>query len=134
VSADGSAWIVSNGEIYNFRELRAQLEGRGHRFRSRSDTEVLLAAYREFGAACLEHLSGMFAFAIWDASTRTLFIARDRLGKKPLYYLVDKDGIAFASEPRAFLGDAAFTPDPDPVAVSQFLTYRYVPSPFSALR
>ena len=88
---------------------------RGHRFRSRTDTEVMLAAYREWGVDCLERASaGMFAFALWDAPARTLFIARDRVGKKPLHYLVDRDGIAFASEPKAFLADPAFQPRAGP--------------------
>jgi asparagine synthase (glutamine-hydrolysing) len=133
-AADGRLWITYNGEIYNFRELRADLERRGHRFRSQSDTEVILAAYLQFGVGVLDHLRGMFAFAIWDARDRTLFVARDRLGKKPLHYLVDRDGIAFASEPKAFHADPAFKPEPDLEAISHYLTYQYVPCPFSAFQ
>ena len=131
---DRELWITYNGEIYNFLALKADLEARGHRFRSRTDTEVILAAYRQFGVECLDRFRGMFAFAIWDARTRTLFIARDRLGKKPLSYWVDQDGIAFASEPKAFLADPSFRPEPDPSAISHYLTYQYVPHPFSAFR
>jgi len=100
--------VVCNGEIYNFRELRAELESRGHRFRTRSDTEVLLAAYAAWDVECLARLRGMFAFALWDGGRRRLLLARDRAGKKPLYYRFDRDGIAFASEPKAFLADPAF--------------------------
>jgi asparagine synthase (glutamine-hydrolysing) len=131
-SGDGRLHITFNGEIYNFLELRADLERRGHRFRSRTDTEVLLAAYREFGIGCLDRLRGMFAFAIWDRGARTLFIARDRLGKKPLYYRLDQDGLAFASEPKAFLAEPGFEPRPDLTAISHYLSYQYVPSPYSA--
>jgi asparagine synthase (glutamine-hydrolysing) len=125
-------WITFNGEIYNFLELRAQLEQRGHRFRTQTDTEVLLAAYREYDVDCVTHLRGMFAFAIWDAARRRLFIARDRVGKKPLHYFLDRDGICFASEPKAFLAEPSFTPEVDLQAISHYLSYQYVPSPFSA--
>jgi len=130
--ADGKAWITYNGEVYNFPELRAEFEARGYPFRSRSDTEVILAAYRAEGPDCVKRLRGMFALAIWDAGERTLFLARDRAGKKPLFYTVDGHGIAFASEPKAFLADAAFKPRPNLPAISHYLTYQYVPSPLSA--
>ncbi len=130
---DGSVWIVFNGEIYNFQELRRGLE-EGHRFRSQSDTEVILHLYEEEGVKCLNRLRGMFAFAIWDAKERTMLIARDRLGKKPLYYAVDRDGIAFASEPKAFLADPGFKPQPNLEAISHYLTYQYVPSPLTAFQ
>jgi asparagine synthase (glutamine-hydrolysing) len=104
-NADGDLVVTFNGEIYNFLDLRRDLESRGHRFRSRTDTEVIIAAYREWGVDCLARFRGMFAVALWDARTRTLFVARDRVGKKPLHYLLDRDGIAFASEPKAFLAD-----------------------------
>ncbi len=131
---DGQLSITFNGEIYNFQELRATLEQRGHAFQTRTDTEVILAAYREFDVDCLQHLNGMFAFAIWDARRQRLFMARDRAGKKPLYYRIDGDGLAFASEPKAFLADPGFTPVPDPVALSAYLTYQYVPTPLSAFQ
>jgi asparagine synthase (glutamine-hydrolysing) len=126
------AVIAYNGEIYNFREIRAELESCGDRFRSRSDTEVILAAYERWGIDFLAKLRGMFALAIWDPRNRSLVLARDRLGKKPLYYLLDANGIAFASESKAFLADPDFRAVPDPVALSHYLTYQYVPSPFSA--
>ena len=118
VSQDGALVITFNGEIYNFLDLRRDLEGRGHRFLSRTDTEVILAAYREWGVDCLRRLRGMFAFAIWDERERTLFIARDRLGKKPLHYLLDESGMAFASEPKAFLADRTFYPRANAQAIS----------------
>ncbi|MGH7409968.1 MAG: asparagine synthase (glutamine-hydrolyzing) [Candidatus Methylomirabilis sp.] len=129
---DRSLWITFNGEIYNFRELRLGLEAAGHRFRSQSDTEVILHLYEEEGVKCLSRLRGMFAFAIWDSRERTLFLARDRLGKKPLYYLLNGYGIAFASEPKAFLADPSFKPQPNLQAISHYLTYQYVPSPLTA--
>lgn len=101
-SPDGDCWIVYNGEVYNHLELRTELEGLGCTFRSRSDTEVILAAYQTWGTACLQRFNGMFAFLLFDRKTETLFIARDRFGVKPLYYRVSTDGLAFASEIKAF--------------------------------
>ena len=89
---DGNLAIVFNGEIYNYHELKTELESRGHRFKTNSDTETIVHAYEEFGADCLEHLRGMFAFAIWDKREESLFIARDRVGKKPLFYAVTENG------------------------------------------
>jgi asparagine synthase (glutamine-hydrolysing) len=131
---DGRLWITYNGEIYNFAALRAELEAHGHRFRSQSDTEVILAAYRAFGVDCLTRLRGMFAFALWDAETHTLLLARDRVGKKPLHYWLDEHGLAFASEPKAFLADPSFKPQPNLEAIWHYLTYQYVPSPLSAFQ
>jgi asparagine synthase (glutamine-hydrolysing) len=133
-TGDERFWITFNGEIYNFLELRKDFERRGHRFQSHTDTEVILAAYREYGVACLEHLRGMFAFAIWDAQERTLLLARDRAGKKPLYYRVDQDGISFASEPKAFLAEPGFEMQPNLGALSHYLSYQYVPTPASAFQ
>ena len=103
LSADGRMVIVYNGEVYNFRELRAELEGLGERFQSHSDTEVVLAAYRCWGAQCVQHLRGMFAFAIWEMDKRQLFAARDRLGIKPLYWTESPRGLAVASELKGLL-------------------------------
>lgn len=129
---DGTVWIVFNGEIYNFQALRPDLVRRGHRFRSHTDTEVILHLYEEHGVGCLELLRGMFAFAIWDAPRRQLFLARDRLGKKPLCYQQDAEAFRFASEAKAILQDPAVGARPDPAGISQYLTYGYVPSPGSA--
>ncbi len=131
---DGTIWIVFNGEIYNFQDLRPGLIERGHRFRSRTDTEVILHLYEEHGVGCLPYLRGMFAFAIWDAPRRQLFLARDRLGKKPLCYQWDEDAFRFASEAKAILQDPAVSVRPDPEGISLYLTYGYVPSPISAFQ
>jgi asparagine synthase (glutamine-hydrolysing) len=131
-SAGGRYWITFNGEIYNFLDIRRELETKGFGFHSTSDTEVLLASYEAWGPACLERLRGMFAFAIWDTVDRVLFLARDRAGKKPLFYRVDRDGIAFASEPKSFLADPGFEPRANQHALAQYLTYGYVPGDASA--
>jgi asparagine synthase (glutamine-hydrolysing) len=125
---DGSLWIVFNGEIYDFREHRRELAAKGHVFRSDCDAEVALHLYEEIGAETPARLRGMFAFAIWDARRRVLFAARDRLGKKPLYYRHDREGFAFASEPKALLRDPAAPPaSADPAAIWSYLTLGYVP-------
>jgi asparagine synthase (glutamine-hydrolysing) len=129
---DGSVWITFNGEIYNFQELRRELEERGHVFRTHSDSEVIIHAYEEYGRGCLERLRGMFAFAIWDARTRILFCARDRVGKKPLFYFLGHDRFLFASEIKSLLTDTAVPRQPDPVALDHFLALGYVPGPRTA--
>src|SRR5262245_31805906 len=131
---NGALCIVFNGEIYNFRELRADLERRGHVFRTRTDTEVVLHLYERHGVGCLDRLRGMFAFALWDAREQQLFIARDRVGKKPLAYHADDEGITFASEIKAVLQDPDVDREPDPVALHHYLTYQYVPAPLCAFR
>jgi len=130
----GGRYAVSyNGELYNFRELRAELESYGHQFRSRSDTEVLLAAYAEWGLECLARLDGMFAFALWDATKRELLLARDRAGEKPLFY-ARRDGMFLAaSELRALAALPGFAPRLDARGVFDYLALRYVPAPRSVL-
>ncbi|WP_414660868.1 asparagine synthase (glutamine-hydrolyzing) [Horticoccus sp. 23ND18S-11] len=126
-SADDSHWIVFNGEIYNFLELRAELEREGVVFRGHSDTEVLLALYRRHGHAMLERLNGMFAFAIYDRSRRTLWLARDRLGEKPLYLWPRAHGFAFASELRALRMLPDFPAETDPAVVADYFRFGFVP-------
>ena len=126
---DGSIWIVFNGEIYNFQETRGKLEKKGHFFKSKSDTEVILHAYEEWGVACLDHFRGMFAFAIWDSNLQRLFLARDRLGKKPLVYFHQKSHFAFASEIKALLQVPEIERKVNATAIHHYLTYQYVPSP-----
>ena len=131
---DGTIWITFNGEIYNFQELRQVLEAKGHTFRTQSDTEVIVHAYEEYGRACVEQLRGMFAFAIWDARTQTLFLARDRVGKKPLYYFLSHDRFVFASELKALLIDDAVPRAPDLVGIDHFLALQYIPAPLTAFQ
>jgi asparagine synthase (glutamine-hydrolysing) len=129
-SLDGRYVIVFNGEIYNFLELRAELERSGVSFRSRTDTEVILALYARHGVQCLEQLNGMFAFAIWDRGKRTLLLARDRIGKKPLYYYhAGGDRLAFASEIKSLLELPGMERKIEPTAVADYLKYLYIPAP-----
>lgn len=128
-NADGTLWIVYNGEIYNDTALRAGLEARGYRFRSTSDTEVLLYLYQEYGIDCLSKLDGMFAFAIWDARQQRLFLARDHFGIKPLYYVHRGRQFAFASEIKALLQLPECRADVDRQALDQYLTFLWVPDP-----
>src|SRR5688572_9518 len=124
-SADGRIWVSYNGEIYNYRELKNALEKKGHLFRTQSDTEVLIASYREYGIDCLNVLEGMFAFALTDLDTQQTFLVRDRLGIKPLYYAVSKEGVAFASELRALAVSGLLeTVTPDVDAIADYLSYR----------
>lgn len=131
---DGSRHIVFNGEIYNYERLRRDCERRGHRFESRSDTETIVHLYEDHGSGCLQHLNGMFAFAIWDSTRSKLLLARDRLGIKPLYYARLDDRFLFASELRALLCCPELPREIDPVALDQFLTYKFVPGPRTIYR
>jgi asparagine synthase (glutamine-hydrolysing) len=129
---DAGVVVVLNGEIYNFRELRRDLRRRGHRFATEGDTEVIVHLYEEMGPHCVEALHGMFAFALWDQGERRLVMARDRVGKKPLYYADRPDAISFASELTALMEDPEVPRDPDPAALDAYLAYRWVPAPASA--
>ena len=126
---DGTVWLVFNGEIYNFKELRRTLEAAGHVFRSRSDSEVIVHAYEEYGRGCVEKLRGMFAFAIWDEKQEKLFLARDRVGIKPLYYARSDRGLIFASEIKAILCCEHLPRRTNLQALYYFLGYEFVPEP-----
>jgi asparagine synthase (glutamine-hydrolysing) len=127
--ARGESWIVYNGEVYNHAILRRELEALGHRFRTRCDTEAILHAYEEWGERAVEHLNGMFGFAIWDGARRELFLARDRLGIKPLYYSWSGGRLVFASEIKAILEDPSVERAVDPQAVFDYVGYEFVPGP-----
>jgi asparagine synthase (glutamine-hydrolysing) len=127
-SEDGRFWLVGNGEIYNYRALGASLGARGYRFRTGSDMEVALRAFEAYGETCVEHLRGMFALAIWDRSRRRLFLARDRLGKKPLYYTRTADCFLFASEPKALFAHPGVGREVDWPALHHYLAFGYTPA------
>jgi asparagine synthase (glutamine-hydrolysing) len=124
---DGTVWIVFNGEIYNYQELRRDLQARGHVFKTQTDTEVIVHCYEEFKEKCVEKLRGMFAFAIWDEREKTLFIARDRVGIKPLYYWLSDKSLIFGSEIKAILADPEVKPEVVPEMIDRFLSFYYVP-------
>jgi asparagine synthase (glutamine-hydrolysing) len=128
---DGSRCIVFNGEIYNYQDLREELIKKGHIFSTRSDTETILHAYEQWGDKCVERLRGMFAFAIWESNEQRLFIARDRLGIKPLFYAQDKGRFYFASEMKAILHDAGFPRSVDELALTSYFRFGYVPAPLT---
>jgi asparagine synthase (glutamine-hydrolysing) len=124
---DGTVWITYNGETYNYVELARELELRGHAFRTRTDTEAIVHLYEDAGERCVEPLNGIFAFAIWDARARRLFLARDRFGVKPLYYVVAPHGLYFASEAKALLAAGVAAPEVDPAAADHYFMFGYVP-------
>jgi asparagine synthase (glutamine-hydrolysing) len=131
---DESMWIVFNGEIYNYRELRTYLQHRGHTFRTQADTEVILHLYEEFGTECVQHLDGIFAFAIWDSRGREVIIARDRMGIKPLYYTELPGRLIFGSEMKALLAHPQVERDIDLISLNEYLSFEYVPAPRTILR
>ena len=132
---DAAITIVFNGEIYNYRDLQRELESRGHRFQTHSDTETIVHAYEEYGPRCVDHLRGMFAFAIWDAPERELFIARDRAGKKPLYYTITLGGtLIFGSELKSLREHPEFRGEISVEALDAYLTFGYVPDPLTIFR
>src|SRR6266853_4106813 len=123
---DGSLWIVFNGEIYNHLGLREQLIARGHSYRTHSDTETIIHLFEEYGRDCVQHLRGMFAFAIWDRNRKTLFIARDRLGIKPLYYQLTAESLLFGSEIKVILAHGSIRPEFDRANLPEFLAFGYL--------
>ena len=131
---DGTVWITYNGELYNYIELRKELESLGWVFQTQSDTEVILIGYCEWGERCLQRFNGMFAFAVWDAVRRRLFAARDRVGIKPLVYMDDGKRFVLASELRAILEDRSIPRSIDPVAMHHYFSFMYVPAPFTMIK
>src|SRR5947208_1800028 len=129
----GTVWGALNGEIYNFLPLRAHLQSLGHRFRTRSDTEVLVHAYEAWGEDCVHHFDGMFALAIWDVGQRTLLLARDRMGEKPLHYYAGSDAFVFGSELRALLEHPAVPRELNLASLARYLSFEHVPAPHSIL-
>ncbi|HEY7727252.1 MAG TPA: XrtA/PEP-CTERM system amidotransferase [Candidatus Eisenbacteria bacterium] len=130
---DGSVVVIYNGEIYNFQELQTELEARGHRFRTHCDTEVIVHSWEEWGDACVDRFRGMFAFALWDRGRQVLFLARDRLGIKPLHYAVVGGTLLFGSELKALLAHPALPRSLDPQAIEEYFAYGYVPDPRTIL-
>jgi asparagine synthase (glutamine-hydrolysing) len=131
---DDQATVVFNGEIYNYRELQRELEARGHRFHTHSDTEAIVHAYEEYGAACVDHLRGMFAFALWDARARKLFIARDRVGKSRFTTLTSRGTLVFGSELKSLLEHKEVTRETNPQALDSYLSFGYVVDPLTIFR
>jgi asparagine synthase (glutamine-hydrolysing) len=129
--AQETVWVIFNGEIYNYRELRNQLQNKGHQFRTSSDTEVIIHGYKQWGTDVFNHLNGMFGLAIWDVQKERLIVARDAMGIKLIYYKIDKGALTFGSEIRAILAAQESQPDVDPIALNLFLRFRYTPSPLT---
>src|SRR3990172_1873427 len=125
----GDIWVVYNGEIYNFRQIRAELEGRGHVFKTKAKKEIIVHAYEEYGDACVQRFNGMFALAVWDARRRRLFLARDRLGIKPLFYWAERTKLVFGSELKAVIAHPDVPRQVDLVALDHFLSLEYIPGP-----
>src|SRR5581483_4281953 len=131
---DGTVWVLLNGEIYNYQEIRERLLGHGHRFTTKSDTEAIAHLYEQDGEECFKQLRGMFSIAIWDARQRKLVLARDRVGKKPLFYYSNGKRILFGSELKALLAGENFSRELDPYAVSDYFSFGYIPSPRTIYR
>ncbi|MEW6007764.1 MAG: asparagine synthase (glutamine-hydrolyzing) [bacterium] len=131
---NGKIWIVYNGEIYNFQELRENLIKNGHSFKTHSDTEVIIHLYEDYGISCVKQLRGMFSFAIWDDEKKRLFLARDRLGKKPLVWTKQNSSFLFASEIKSILCDKEIPKEIDPIAIHHYLSYGYIPSPLTIFK
>src|SRR5580692_5047463 len=125
---DGRIWVMLNGEIYNYPELRKELLDRGHKFTTRSDTESIVHLYEQYGEDCFRRLRGMFAIALWDSRQRKLLLARDRVGKKPIFYAATKNRIVFGSELKCILAAGDFSREPDNEAVSDYFSFGYIPA------
>src|SRR6266487_6272169 len=132
--AEETVWIIFNGEIYNYRELRAELQSKGYQFRTNSDTEVIIHGYKEWSSGVFNHLNGMFGLAIWDVVHQRLVVARDAMGIKLIYYKIDNGQLTFGSEIRAILAAGDSRPEVDPVALNLFLRFRYTPSPLTVFQ
>src|SRR5204862_975972 len=135
--AEETVWVIFNGEIYNYRELRAELQNKGHQFRTNSDTEVIVHGYKQWGADVFNYLNGMFGLAIWDVRNQRLVVARDAMGIKLIYYKIDNGRLTFGSEVRPVTAAEECKPNVDPAALNLFLRFRYTPSPltiFSGIR
>jgi asparagine synthase (glutamine-hydrolysing) len=132
--AEETVWIIFNGEIYNYKELRAELQSKGYQFRTNSDTEVIIHGYKEWGSGVFNHLNGMFGLAIWDVVHQRLVLARDAMGIKLIYYKIDNGQLTFGSEIRAILAAGDSRPEVDPVALNLFLRFRYTPSPLTVFQ
>lgn len=132
--AEETVWVVFNGEIYNFKELRAELEGHGHQFRTRCDTEVIVHGYKQWGTGVFQRLNGMFGLAIWDVQRQRLIVARDAMGIKLVYYRITGGRLTFGSEFRALMTADAQAPEVDPAALNLFLRFRYTPSPLTIFK
>src|SRR5919198_662616 len=131
---DGSVWVVFNGEIYNFPELRPALEARGHRFYTNTDTEVIVHLYEDHGSGCVQKLRGMFAFALWDGKRQRLLLARDRFGKKPLHHALSRGRLLFGSEIKALLAAAPDLADIDPHGLLSYFYFGYIPDPHTVFK
>src|SRR5580658_7196944 len=129
--AEESVWLVFNGEIYNYKELRAELEGYGHKFRTSSDTEVIIYGYKQWGNDVFNHLNGMFGVAIWDVKKKKLVVARDPMGIKLIYYRLADGKLSFGSEIRPVLAAGSGRPEVNAEALNLFLRFRYTPSPLT---
>jgi asparagine synthase (glutamine-hydrolysing) len=132
--AEESVWIIFNGEIYNYKELRAELQSKGHQFRTSSDTEVIIHGYKEWGTDVFNHLNGMFGLAIWDVEKKRLVVARDAMGIKLIYYNIDNGQLTFGSEIRSIVAGSGSRTDVDPIALNLFLRFRYTPSPLTIFK
>jgi asparagine synthase (glutamine-hydrolysing) len=130
-NSEGTVWIIFNGEIYNYKELRAELQSKGHEFRTNSDTEVIIHGYEEWGTDVFNHLNGMFGLAVWDVQKERLVLARDAMGIKLIYYKIENGTLTFGSEIRAILAAQESRPNVDPTALNLFLRFRYTPSPLT---